>query len=103
MNNERRKAIDAILVDLTLLQEAVDKLPGADDIKTAIEEVAEQEREYYDNMHENLQGGEKGTAADEAATNLEEAANECDELGLSDLSEKVAEIIAKLEAARDGG
>jgi hypothetical protein len=60
MNATRRKA-------LTALNEKLDAL------KCEAEELAREEREYYDNMPESLQGGEKGEAADEAATNLESA------------------------------
>jgi len=103
MNNDRRKRIDAILEDLAKLTAAIDALPDSGDISSAIEEIAGEEREYYDNMHENLQGGERGEIAEQAASNMEEAQGEMDELGVSELSDKLAEIVAKLEAARDGG
>ncbi len=103
MNNDRRKRIDEILKDLEALQTAVDALPDSSDLQGAIQDVADEERDYHDNMPENMQSGEKGEAAEQAAGNLEEAASECDELGTSELSSKVGEIIAKLEAARDGG
>ena len=41
-------------------------------------------------------------AADEAANALEEAEAEAEELRLGDLSDKLAEIVARLESARDG-
>lgn len=103
MNKDRRKAIDAVLKDLEALKVAIAALPATDDIQSAIQTIAEEEREYYDNMNENLQGGEKGETAEQAASNLEEAASEAEELGLSDLEEKIDEIVSKLEAARDGG
>jgi len=99
MNKDRRAAIDAVL---ETLQKAIDALPSADDLQSAIQAIAEEEREYFDNMHENLQGGEKGQAADEAANALEEAEAEAEELRLGDLSDKLAEIVARLESARDG-
>jgi len=102
MNNDRRKRIDAILKDLEVLTKAIDGLPSVDDLNSNIQEIADEERETYDNMPENMQGGEKGEAADAAASALEEAASEADELGISELSDKVAEIVAKLESARDG-
>ena len=37
-----------------------------------IEELGGEMREWYDNMSENLKGGDKGTAVDEAASALEE-------------------------------
>lgn len=102
MNKERRAAIDAVLKDLAALKEAVDKLPDAEGIAEAINVIAEEEREYHENMHDNLKGGEKGEAADAAATSLEEAHTEADDLGILELGEKLDEIVAKLEAARDG-
>jgi hypothetical protein len=87
---------------LASLTEALGKLPDTDDLQSRIEEVAQEERDYHDNMPENMQNGERGEAAEEAASNLEEAASETSELGISDLSDKVEEIIAKLESARDG-
>lgn len=102
MNNDRRKRIDQILKSLEALQTAVDALPDPDDIKSQIEEVGQEERDYHDNMPENMQSGEKGEQAQEAASALEEAASEMDELAMGELSGKVAEIIAKLESARDG-
>lgn len=103
MNKARRKRIDKILKDLEKLQTAIEALPDSDDIKSAIEEVADEEREYFDNMHENLQGGDKGQAAEQAADNLDEAKSAIEEIDLPDLAEKVSEAIANLETARDGG
>lgn len=103
MNKERRKAIDAALKGLAVLATAIEALPDIDDLKAAVEAIAEGEQECYENMPENMQSGEKGEAASEAMSNLEDAVSELDELGLGDLAEKVAEIVAKLETARDGG
>jgi hypothetical protein len=41
-----------------------------------IESLAEELRSWHDNMPENLQSGDKGTAVDEAASQLEEVAQE---------------------------
>lgn len=66
MNRERRKEI----VRATgLIDEAMTILAAA--------EV--DERDYYDNMPESLQGGEKGTAAEAAADALQEAVDKLDE------------------------
>ncbi len=54
MNNQRRKAIE----------ELVERI---DDIKSAIEEVAWEEQEYFDVMPESFQSGEKGEVARSAA------------------------------------
>lgn len=75
MNNTRRKA----------LRELIDRIEGA---KMEIEEIKTEEEEYYNNMPEAFQDGEKGdraqmvieyldeamTAADNVVENLTEAA-----------------------------
>lgn len=77
MNATRRKTIDKAIA---LLEEA----------KSIIETAGSEERDYYDAMPEGLQGGDKGSAADEAASALEEAGDAIDE------------IVGSLETARDG-
>ena len=75
MNNTRRKA----------LRELIDRIEGA---KMEIEDIRSEEEEYYNNMPEAFQDGEKGdraqtvieyldeamTAADNVVENLTEAA-----------------------------
>lgn len=63
MNAERRKELERARV---LIAEARD----------IIDNAASEEREYFDNMPENMQGGDKGTKADEAASALEEVSGE---------------------------
>jgi hypothetical protein len=60
MNNERRKQIADLIAQLSTIE---------DDAST----LAEQEREYFDNMPESLQQGEKGIAAEEATDDLDNA------------------------------
>ncbi len=67
MNKDRRKR-------LADLQEKLDAL------LSDLQEVAEEEREYFDNMPESIQQGERGDAADEAAGALEDAAGELENL-----------------------
>jgi hypothetical protein len=67
MKTKRRKDIDRAIA---LLEAA----------KSIIETAGGEEREVYDNMPESLQVCEKGNAADEAATALEEAADAIDEI-----------------------
>jgi hypothetical protein len=87
MNKTRRKQIDKAIA---LLQ---DIAPKWDEVREICQLEGEGEREYYNNMSENLRGGDKGQAADNAATQLEEVHNEIDTCDLADL-------IAKLEEAR---
>lgn len=66
MNKERRAEITKAV---SLMQDALG----------IIETVAGEEREYYDNMPEAMQGGEKGEKADEDAGNLEQAQSNLEE------------------------
>lgn len=61
MNKARREEISQVIADLEKIRER-------------IEEIAGDEQSYYDNMPENLQSSSKGDAAEEAVSNLEEAA-----------------------------
>lgn len=60
MNTERRKAIEGVKSTL-------------DQAKGDIENLQQEEQEYFDNMPESLQGGEKGEKAQAAADALQEA------------------------------
>lgn len=74
MNKERRKAIESALATLAKAKEL------ADEARTALEEARDEERDYYDNMPESLQGGERGERASAAADALDEACSTLDEL-----------------------
>jgi acyl-CoA reductase-like NAD-dependent aldehyde dehydrogenase len=67
MNNERRKKLRAI----------ADKL---EELKADLAELASEETDYYDNMPEGIQSGEKGDRASEVASSLGEAADAIDEV-----------------------
>lgn len=60
MNKQRRKAIRKLIEQ-------------AQELSQQIEEVLNEEQDYYDYMPENLQGSERGQNAEEAICNLEEA------------------------------
>jgi uncharacterized coiled-coil DUF342 family protein len=76
MNKARRAYIQDLVNQLGSLQ-------------GQIEEVRDAEQEYYDNMPESFQNGDKGNKAQEALNNLENAAN------------NVGEAISELEAAME--
>ena len=63
VNRERRKAIEELVSQL-------------ETIKDAIETLQQEEQDYYDNMPEAIQAGDKGNAASEAANALEMAADQ---------------------------
>jgi ribosome recycling factor len=67
MNNERRKMIAATG---RMLEEA----------KADLETARDEEQDYYDNMPESFQGGDKGDTAQNSIDALEEAINAMDEV-----------------------
>lgn len=74
MNNERRKQINKVIAALSELQ-------------SEIEEILGDEQDYYDNMPESFQSGEKGEIAQNAISYLESAS--------------LDDIISSLESALD--
>lgn len=86
MNNDRRK-------DLADIRGQLEELNATfDDLKTRLEQCKDDEQEYYDNMPESLQGGEKGERAQAAVDALDEAYNALDEISFDD-------VIANIETA----
>lgn len=67
MNKQRRKEIAEVVQELETLKER-------------IEVLRDEEQEYFDNMPEGIQMSERGDLAQEAASNLEYAADGFDEL-----------------------
>ena len=70
MNNARRKQI----------QEIAGKLSDLIPLKDDLESIKDEEQEYYDNMPEGIQSGEKGEKAREAIEALESLINALDEV-----------------------
>lgn len=72
MNKQRRKSIDDVVAKLQELRDEVESL-------------RDEEQDYYDNMPESFQNGEKGEAATAAIEYLESASgyidNAIEELG----------------------
>ena len=92
MNQQQRKHLaDAIsaLSNFTdpehcLEQGHVAVLNAVDEAKTVFEQIAEEEREKFDNMPEGLQQGDRAQAMEEAADALESAASDLDNVDLSE-------------------
>lgn len=74
MNKQRRKVIRELIEQ-------------AQELNQQIEEVLQEEQDYYDYMPENLQGSERGENAQEAICNLEDAQS------------SIEDCISNLEAA----
>ena len=74
MNAQRRKAIGEARA---LVEAAFEKLEEA---RSMLSDLQSEEQDYYDNMPESLQGGEKGEKAQAAADALQEAHDNIDGL-----------------------
>lgn len=88
MNAERRKQIDKAA---NLLRQCVDNLAEA---RSLVEEAANHERDYFENMNDNLKGSEKGERAERAADVLDEIQLSLEEFDADDL-------VGKLEEAKE--
>jgi hypothetical protein len=90
MNAARRKSLSSA-IDL------IEKFKSDfEEVKSIIADEASAEREYYDNMPENMQSGDKGEAASAAADALDDAAGT---LGNCDIDE----VLSKIDEARGEG
>lgn len=87
MNNGRRKALSKLHA---MIEEIKGKL---EDANSEIETLKDEEQDYYDNMPESLQGGEKGEKAQSAIDALEEVNNSLDDIvgNLDDVLSKIDE------------
>lgn len=78
MNRQRRKEIGALAV------RAAEIVTLIDDLKEDLETVRDEEQEYFDNMPESLQGGEKGDMAQAAIEQMDEAIEALESLSDAD-------------------
>ena len=98
MNNDRRKQIDKICDQMKELDELRLKLKElAENIKEDVESVRDDEQEYYDNMPEPLQGGDKGQAAEAAISILDDVINALDDMSLETEAD---DLITQLDEAK---
>lgn len=76
MNNQRRKEIAAVLEELSAL-------------RSRIETVQSEEQDAFDNMPEGLQASERGQAAEQACSRLDDAIGAFDDIesALNDAAE----------------
>jgi uncharacterized coiled-coil DUF342 family protein len=74
MNAQRRKEIQAIIAAVTLLGTEITSLfTKTEAVAEDVNDIINDEQEYFDNMPECLQEGDKGEAANQAVQNLEGA------------------------------
>lgn len=90
MNKQRRKALELLNTDLENIKETIEAIEEGKieqpeleaikektaDVQSQLETLRDEEQEYYDNMPEGLQAGEKGDKAQEAVDNLDSAVSE---------------------------
>lgn len=74
MNNARRKSLAALAEQIRALAGQIE------DIRSELETLRDEEQEYYDNMPESFQGGDKGQAAEAAVSAMEDALGELPDL-----------------------
>jgi predicted nucleic acid-binding Zn-ribbon protein len=80
-----------------------------DDIRQDLDGLKDDEQEYYGNMPEGLQGGERGSMAEDAISNMDSALSDLEELvnveekgGFVKLwHEKFDDLIGYVESAQD--
>lgn len=83
MNNDRRKSLEALTKGLDAIrEEAAEAMLGfagrLRDLHAELESLRDEEQETYDNMPESFQNGDKGQAAEAAASALDTAAGNLD-------------------------
>lgn len=88
MNKERRKAIAAAV---ELIEAARAAVAEAID---AVEAIRDEEQEYYDNMPESFQDGDKGSRAQEAIDYLDNAHSDLEYIDFDS-------IVSSLESAAE--
>jgi hypothetical protein len=79
MNNERRKAISAVVKQL-------EQFPDLDELQNELETIRDDEQEVFDNMPESLQQGERGQASEAAISALQEAIDMLDGFSIEELT-----------------
>ena len=73
MNKDRRKEIAALASRVQEIAELIDSL------KSDLENVRDEEQDYFDNMPENMQDGDRGTRAQDALNGLDDALSALDD------------------------
>lgn len=92
MNQQRRKAIEKLRATLAKFD-----ANEIEELRDAVQALAEEEREAYDNMPESLQQSERGEAASGAADALENAVSALESLveAVNEADEALAEAVGE--------
>ncbi len=74
MNKERRKAIEALKDQIRALATA------AAGVASEVEALRDEEQDYFDNIPESLQSGDRGQASEAAISSLEYALSSLEDI-----------------------
>ena len=88
MNKQRRTSLAEIS------QRISDLTSEAETLRDALRDLCEEEQDYFDNMPEGLQGGERGESSQEAINQLEDAITTLDDMVSADIGGMVDNAIA---------
>jgi uncharacterized phage infection (PIP) family protein YhgE len=101
VNKNRRKTLAAVATRLRVLLDVYSGVDGADDLRSDLESVRDEEQGAYDNLPESLQEGEQGQKMTAAVEKMEEALGALDdfESALEELSSKLGEAADAVDAA----
>jgi len=78
MNDQRRKAINSLIAEFEKVKELA--TGNLSDIKDRLEALRDEEQEYFDNMHDNLKSGDKGSRAEQAVSEIDDQCSNLDTL-----------------------
>lgn len=100
MNKMRRKELSDVINGLNTMQDKDDLYSWIN----TLDNIKDEEQDYYDNIPENLQYSQRAEDSEEAIENLEEALDLLNEVYDMDefdkKSESIQEAIDKIEDAR---
>lgn len=97
MNKGRRKQIAAALETIGGLIGTMEQASSdIDGLESEIELIRDDESEYHENLPENMKDGDKGSTAEEALSNLDDAVSE-----ITNAKDRFEGILEKLGEAKD--
>lgn len=84
MNDERRKRLDEIKERISSI---MNELTG--DITEQLQSIRDEEQEYYDNMPESIQNGERGERTQQVIDSLDEAISDLESLDVEPITSNI--------------
>ncbi len=100
MNKARRKELSEVIRELNMMSDKNDLYS----IINALDNIKDDEQDYFDNIPENLQYSQRAEASEEAINNMDEALDLLNEVYDADEFDKdsglIQEAIDKIEEAQ---